>query len=84
MASCHTSANVFVVPYWSIHIYLHGLVVSEIEERRAFLEQMEALGQGGVYRTQIRTEISQRVRMLEVIDQKRSADLAALEAQQDK
>ena len=59
-------------------------VVGEIEERRAFLEQMESLGQGSVYRTQIRTEISQRVRMLEVIDQKRSADLAALEAQQDK
>ena len=34
-------------------------VVAEIEERQRFLEDMEALGRGSVYRTQIAAEISQ-------------------------
>ena len=42
-------------------------VLKEIEERRQFLDEMEALGQGKQYRAQIMTEISQ-VRL--VIDDK--------------
>ena len=34
-------------------------VLQEIEERRQFLVEMEALGQGKKYSTQIMTEISQ-------------------------
>ena len=34
-------------------------VLKEIEERREFLEEMEALGQGQKYRTKVMTEISQ-------------------------
>jgi len=34
-------------------------VFQEIEERKAFLDEMEALGQGKQYRTIIATEISQ-------------------------
>lgn len=34
-------------------------VLMEIEDRRKFLDEMEALGQGGKYRTIISTEISQ-------------------------
>jgi hypothetical protein len=52
--------------------------VGEIEERRQFLEEMEALGRGKEYRTRIATEISQKLRELEVIDQIRSAELQAL------
>lgn len=35
------------------------LVVEEIEERRLFLSEMEALGQGKAHRNRIMTEISQ-------------------------
>lgn len=34
-------------------------VVKEIEERRQFLDEMEALGQGKAHRNRIMTEISQ-------------------------
>ena len=34
-------------------------VLKEIEERREFLEEMEALGQGKNYRAKVMTEISQ-------------------------
>ena len=34
-------------------------VMKEIEERKEFLEEMEALGQGQKYRTKLMTEISQ-------------------------
>ena len=34
-------------------------VVKEIEERRQFLDEMEALGQGNAHRNRIMTEISQ-------------------------
>ena len=34
-------------------------VLKEIEERKEFLEEMEALGQGQKYRTKLMTEISQ-------------------------
>lgn len=34
-------------------------ILKEIEERKDFLEEMEALGQGKNYRTKLITEISQ-------------------------
>ena len=34
-------------------------ILKEIEERKEFLEEMEALGQGKKYRTKLMTEISQ-------------------------
>lgn len=34
-------------------------VLKEIEERREFLSEMEALGKGNEYRNKIQTEISQ-------------------------
>ena len=34
-------------------------ILKEIEERKEFLEEMEALGQGKNYRTKLMTEISQ-------------------------
>jgi hypothetical protein len=39
--------------------------MAEIEERRAWLEEMTALGQGARYRDQIRAEIAVRVKRLE-------------------
>ncbi|EDO36841.1 predicted protein [Nematostella vectensis] len=50
-------------------------VLQEIEERKQFLEEMESLGQGKKYRTVINTEISQKIRELELIDKKRSQEL---------
>ena len=45
---------------WMMYVGLtYVLVQAEIEERRKFLEDMEALGQGGKYRSIIATEISQ-------------------------
>ena len=41
-------------------MHCHPLaVLGEIEERRQFLSEMESLGQGQQYRSQIETEISQ-------------------------
>ncbi|XP_065066282.1 UPF0193 protein EVG1 homolog [Rhopilema esculentum] len=50
-------------------------VMAEIEDRRKFLDEMEALGQGKKYRTIIATEISQKIRELEIIDKERSEEL---------
>lgn len=50
-------------------------VLNEIEERRQFLKDMESLGQGKKYRTIIQTEISQKIKELEVIDKKRTGEL---------
>ncbi|KAM6971880.1 UPF0193 protein EVG1 [Aplochiton taeniatus] len=52
-------------------------VLEEIEQRRQFLEEMTALGKGKNYQTLINTEISQKIRELEVIDKARSTDLRA-------
>ncbi|XP_069509093.1 UPF0193 protein EVG1 [Ambystoma mexicanum] len=49
-------------------------LVAEIQERRQFLEEMESLGQGKKYRSIVETEISQKLREMEVIDQQRSRD----------
>ncbi|XP_074247004.1 UPF0193 protein EVG1 isoform X4 [Saimiri boliviensis] len=50
-------------------------LVKEIQERKEFLADMEALGQGKQYRGIILAEISQKLREMEDIDHKRSEDL---------
>ncbi|XP_060774893.1 UPF0193 protein EVG1 isoform X2 [Neoarius graeffei] len=47
-------------------------VLDEIEDRRQFLKEMEALGNGREYYHIINTEISQKIRELELIDRARS------------
>jgi len=39
--------------------YENFIVLKEIEERKQFLSEMEALGRGKEYRNKIQTEISQ-------------------------
>ncbi|XP_047407588.1 UPF0193 protein EVG1 isoform X2 [Sciurus carolinensis] len=51
------------------------LVVKEIQERKEFLDAMEALGQGKKYQGIVLTEISQKLREMEDIDHKRSEEL---------
>ncbi|XP_078093272.1 UPF0193 protein EVG1 [Mustelus asterias] len=48
---------------------------TEIEERQMFLEEMESLGKGKDFRAIIQTEISQKIREMEEIDQRRNNDL---------
>ncbi|CAM5083572.1 unnamed protein product [Eretmochelys imbricata] len=50
-------------------------LVTEIQERKEFLAEMEALGQSKQYRGIILTEISQKLREMEIIDKKRSEDM---------
>ncbi|XP_043296093.1 UPF0193 protein EVG1 [Cervus elaphus] len=50
-------------------------LVKEIQERKEFLADMEALGQGRQYRGIILTEISQKLQEMEDIDHKRSEEL---------
>ncbi|KAM4651765.1 UPF0193 protein EVG1 [Discoglossus pictus] len=50
-------------------------LMTEIQERWEFLEEMEALGRGKEHRNIIRTEVSQKLREMEVIDKKRCAEL---------
>ncbi|KAM4023453.1 UPF0193 protein EVG1 isoform 2-T4 [Anomaloglossus baeobatrachus] len=50
-------------------------LVSEIQERWDFLEEMQALGRGKQYYNIINTEISQKLREMEIIDKKRSKQL---------
>ncbi|XP_051817913.1 UPF0193 protein EVG1 isoform X2 [Antechinus flavipes] len=50
-------------------------VVKEVRERQEFLAEMQALGQGKQYRGIILTEISQKLREMEDIDQKRNDEL---------
>ncbi|NWS68235.1 EVG1 protein, partial [Crotophaga sulcirostris] len=47
-------------------------LVNEVQERKEFLAEMEALGQGKKYRSIVLTEISQKMREMEIIDKKRS------------
>ena len=61
----------FLLPklnHFSVHVYMYltrfydnwfFTVLQEIEDRKAFLDEMEVLGQGKQYRTIISTEISQ-------------------------
>ncbi|KAM3914741.1 UPF0193 protein EVG1 [Leptodactylus fuscus] len=50
-------------------------LVAEIQERWDFLEEMEALGRGKQYSNIINTEISQKLREMEIIDKRRSSEL---------
>ncbi|KAH9513094.1 hypothetical protein Btru_035816 [Bulinus truncatus] len=51
---------------------------SEIADRQNFLKEMEAIGKGDKYKTIISTEISQLLREMELIDQKKSGELQKL------
>jgi len=53
-------------------------VAAEIEERREFLEDMRAAGRGGEYDAMIKAQIAEKVRELEVLDDKISDEAAAL------
>ncbi|NXC97419.1 EVG1 protein, partial [Certhia familiaris] len=50
-------------------------LMSEIQERREFLAEMEALGQGKKYQGIVLTEISQKLHEMEIIDKKRSEEM---------
>ncbi|NXJ68496.1 EVG1 protein, partial [Rostratula benghalensis] len=50
-------------------------LVNEVQERKKFLAEMEALGQGKKYRSIVLTEISQKMREMEIIDKKRSEEM---------
>ncbi|NXC06997.1 EVG1 protein, partial [Orthonyx spaldingii] len=50
-------------------------LMNEIQERREFLEEMEALGQGRKYQGIVLTEISQKIHEMEIIDKKRSEEM---------
>ncbi|NXP50008.1 EVG1 protein, partial [Heliornis fulica] len=50
-------------------------LISEIQERKEFLAEMEGLGQGKKYRRIVLTEISQKMREMEIIDKKRSEEM---------
>ncbi|XP_009646132.1 UPF0193 protein EVG1 isoform X1 [Egretta garzetta] len=50
-------------------------LVNEVQERKEFLAEMEALGQGKKYRRIVLTEISQKMREMEIIDKKRSKEI---------
>ncbi|XP_064903530.1 UPF0193 protein EVG1 isoform X3 [Columba livia] len=50
-------------------------LLNEVQERKEFLAEMEALGQGKKYRSIILTEISQKTRELEIIDKMRSEEM---------
>ncbi|XP_054845040.1 UPF0193 protein EVG1 [Eublepharis macularius] len=50
-------------------------LVNEVEDRQKFLAEMEALGQGKQYQGIILTEISQKLREMEIIDKQRSTEL---------
>ncbi|XP_039918453.1 UPF0193 protein EVG1 [Hirundo rustica] len=50
-------------------------LTNEIQERRDFLAEMEALGQGKKYQGIVLTEISQKLHEMEIIDKKRSEEM---------
>ncbi|NWX05554.1 EVG1 protein, partial [Caloenas nicobarica] len=50
-------------------------LLSEVQERKEFLAEMEALGQSKKYRSIILTEISQKMREMEIIDKTRSEEM---------
>ncbi|CAN8211642.1 unnamed protein product [Coccothraustes coccothraustes] len=50
-------------------------LMNEIQERRDFLAEMEALGQGKKYQGIVLTEISQKLHEMEIIDKKRSEEM---------
>ncbi|NXF02647.1 EVG1 protein, partial [Smithornis capensis] len=50
-------------------------LVNEVQERREFLAEMEALGQAKEYQGIVLTEISQKMHEMEIIDKKRSEEI---------
>ncbi|NXD95941.1 EVG1 protein, partial [Chaetorhynchus papuensis] len=50
-------------------------LMNEIQERREFLAEMEALGQGRKYQGIVLTEISQKLHEMEIIDKQRSEEM---------
>ncbi|KAG8015116.1 UPF0193 protein EVG1-like protein, partial [Nibea albiflora] len=58
-------------------------VLDEIQERRQFLEHMASLGQEKKYIDIINTEISQKIRELEVLEKKRGANKDALTSEKE-
>ncbi|NXR77015.1 EVG1 protein, partial [Pycnonotus jocosus] len=50
-------------------------LMNEIQERRKFLAEMEALGQGKKYQGIVLSEISQKLHEMEIIDKKRSEEM---------
>lgn len=56
--------------------FSYVLVQNEIEERKQFLETMEKVGKGKEYSPIISAQISGLVREMEIIDRKRSEELA--------
>lgn len=63
------SIIIIIINVVTLYIY-YNVVVQEIMERQQFLEEMESLGRGKEYRHKIMTEISQRMRELELLDKK--------------
>ncbi|NXM73380.1 EVG1 protein, partial [Serilophus lunatus] len=53
-------------------------LVNEIQERKEFLAEMEALGQDKEYQGIILTEISQKMHEMEIIDKKRSEEITEI------
>ncbi|NXE40820.1 EVG1 protein, partial [Ptilorrhoa leucosticta] len=53
-------------------------LINEIQERREFLAEMEALGQGRKYQGIVLTEISQKLHEMEIIDKKRSEEMRTI------
>ena len=58
----------------SLCLYFHS-VVQGIRERIEFLNDMENLGQGKKYRPIIHQEIAQKIRMIESLDNRKSAEM---------
>ncbi|XP_041363230.1 UPF0193 protein EVG1 homolog [Gigantopelta aegis] len=56
----------------------------EIEDRREFMKKMVKLGKAKDYQHMIDTEISQKIREMEVIDKKRTMELEKLIAEDEK
>ncbi|XP_002733278.1 UPF0193 protein EVG1-like [Saccoglossus kowalevskii] len=57
---------------------------AEVEERQAFLADMESLGKGKEFRPIIATEISRSIREMEIIDKQRTAELEKAIAERER
>lgn len=60
-----------------VHFY-SNTVMSEIEERAAWLAEMEALGEGKEHRPVIMSQIAERLRMVKKLERKRQDKLAEM------
>lgn len=52
---------------------------NELQDRRAFLEEMRSLGKGADYEAQVNSEISQIIKEMEEIDKQENTMLAQLQ-----